>query len=314
MKTLRRKFFTRWDKFGQKFYRKIILVVGTLCVDINYHVRLFVRRAVRFCIQLLLILSIAGGLVGGIASQVPMARDIFASRFAQINLGSRLDQFLAGLGFRISDVTLAGRVRAERGALRLAVGAVRGASIWKLDLSAIHARLISVPWVHAAHVRRVLPDIVHIELAEYEPYALLSREGTKILIARDGQHIIRDDSDFWRGLPEVSGVGAEFEAAQILEILDRFSLIRSRLRLAEWYNGRRWTLHLDRGVMIYLPAEDIALGLHQLMVLERQRSVLHVADQIIDLRLSGQIVLGRRGDLPFDSNVRRPRAKLEVSL
>ena len=280
-----------------------------------YRLRLIMRYALRRLLWGIIMLVLITAIVAGLGWSIPSIRSTIYMQIARVHIPLRIDQLFIRLGFAVSDVTVAGRQRASRTALRDAVGTTLGASIWQLDLQAIYAQLARVDWVRNVHVRRILPDIIHIELDEYQPFALLHRDDAQIVIARDGSHITRRSVDKWEYLPSISGAGAEYQVAALMDILADFPRIRSHFKSAEWHNMRRWTLHLNHGSAIHLPAQDIRTALSRLMILERRRRVLHVSNQTIDLRLRGQIVLGTRDASLFKRDDAPPvHKKIEVSL
>ncbi len=198
---------------------------------------------------------------------------------------------MAKLGFAVDDITLVGRYRTQRQDIIRVLEIAPGAPILAIDLAEKQARLELLPWVKTARIVRRLPNLLHVELIEFEPFARLLRDGETNLIDRRGQKIISDNSDGFRHLPIMRGAGAEYQAAALLDLLDSYPVIRNRLTAAHWVQGRRWTLTLDHGGRVLLPELDIADALNRLMQLEQERRILAVGDQTIDLRLDDRVLL-----------------------
>lgn len=198
---------------------------------------------------------------------------------------------MAKVGFAVDDITLVGRYRTQRQDIIRVLEIAPGTPILAIDLAEKQARLELLPWVKAARIVRRLPNLLHVELIEFEPFARLLRDGETNLIDRRGQKIISDTSDGFRHLPIMRGEGAEYQAAALLDLLDNYPVIRNRLTAAHWVQGRRWTLTLDHGGRVLLPELDITNALDRLMQLEQDRRILAVGDQTIDLRLDDRVLL-----------------------
>lgn len=204
---------------------------------------------------------------------------------------SRLDRLTAELGFVVQDITLVGRYRTQREDILTSLGISEGDAIFTIDLEEKRARLQLLPWVKAARVSRRLPNLIHIELDEYEPFARLERQKVVTLVDRQGHKITDQYLESFAYLPLIRGVGVEFEAAHLLDLLDGFPVVRNRLVAAEWVQGRRWTLHLDHGGKLLLPELEISAALDRLMLLETEQRILAVGEQTIDLRLDDRVLL-----------------------
>ena len=73
---------------------------------------------------------------------------------------------------------------------------------------------------------------------------------------------------------------------------------------AERISDRRWTIYLDHGGAIHLPAENVQNSLNLLMDMERDKKVLAMKGRVIDLRLPDRVILRAR-PLPVTSLQRK---------
>ncbi|MGB0342855.1 MAG: cell division protein FtsQ/DivIB [Parvibaculales bacterium] len=210
-------------------------------------------------------------------------------------------EMTARAGFKVADITVEGRMRTSRDDLRAAVAVDPHSPIFALDLQALHGRVADLPWVRQAIIIRRLPNIVHIRLDEYEPFALhRDREGLS-LVDRTGAHITRNHLRKFSHLPVFSGIGVLPHAASLMDMLRGFPVVRNRLVAAHWTGERRWTLRLDHGGEVHLPEADARGALNRLMKLERERRILAIENQAIDLRLPDRVLLrpySRQSKLP----------------
>lgn len=197
----------------------------------------------------------------------------------------------AAIGFKINDVTVEGRQRTQRSDLQAAVDLAIGMPIFAVDLNAMRHNIESLPWVREAVVIRQLPNIVHIKLVEREAFALFRTGETLTLIDKRGDHITEHHLRPFAHLPVFSGEGAHLRAADLLDLLYDYPVLRNRMTAAHWTGGRRWTLKLDHGGEVHLPEREITGALDRLMDLERQKRILAIENQAIDLRLPDRVLL-----------------------
>ena len=194
-------------------------------------------------------------------------------------------------GFRLDDITVEGRVRTQKADLVRAVQLQLKTPIFAIDLDDVHARVQQLPWVGETVVTRRLPNILHISIREREPFALYKDKSSLMLIDDTGAKITGNHLLKFSYLPTFSGEGSRARAADLMLTLQAYPVIRNRLVAAEWVGQRRWTLQLDHGGAVHLPDGDIATALDRLMKLERDRRILAIENQAIDLRLPDRILL-----------------------
>ena len=200
----------------------------------------------------------------------------------------------AEAGFRVNDITVEGRKRTQREDLLTVIGVKQNAPIFALDLDAIHARIEDLPWVEKAVVSRRLPNLVHVRLREREAFAFYREADKLTLIDRGGVAITSHHLRQFAHLPVFSGQGATLRAADFMDLLADYPVLRNRMIAAHWTGDRRWTIQLDHGGEIHLPATGITAALDRLMQLESDRRILAEKNQAIDLRLPDRVLLRPR--------------------
>lgn len=222
-------------------------------------------------------------------------------------MADRLEQSMhratAAAGFKINDITVEGRMRTQRADLLAAIGLTQGSPIFAADLDAMHGRIEDLPWIENAVIMRRLPNIVHVSLTERQPFALYRDGDSLALIDRGGVTITASHLRPFAHLPVISGDGSKLRAAGFMDRLVDYPVLRNRMVAAHWTGGRRWTLTLDHGGEVHLPEGDITGALKRLMKLERDRRILAIENQAIDLRLPDRVLL-RQGK-PTERSSRR---------
>ena len=188
-----------------------------------------------------------------------------------------------------------GRRRTQREDLLAVTQIDAGIPILRVDLDAMQTRIKNLPWVHNVTVVRRLPGIIHLQVREREPFALYEEGRETALIDKNGEVIIRNHLQTFEHLPVLSGSGAPIRAQALMAVLRDYPAVRNRLAAAEWIGGRRWSLKLDHGGAMHLPAKNVQNALNRLMELERERRILAVENQSIDLRFPDRILLRPMG-------------------
>jgi cell division protein FtsQ len=208
-------------------------------------------------------------------------------------------------GLVVRDVFVEGRRRTPAEALRSQLGIQVGMPLLALDTAATKERLERLAWVEQASVARMLPDAVHIRLLERQPLALWQHDGRFDVIDRAGA-VIESALDVrreeYRHLRVVVGEGAPQSSARLFALLSTEPALSRRVVAATRVGDRRWNLHLDNRVEVWLPEQD-AVGAWRLLAEKaRDEALLERAVSVIDLRF-----------LPRRLRLRLDAAALEAS-
>ena len=172
-----------------------------------------------------------------------------------------------------------------------ASGLNRGDPILFVDLNAVRARIEQLGWVAQATVERRLPDTIHIDIVEREPFARWQFEGKTVLIDRAGVVLERDDPEAFQQLPRVVGAGAARAAARLFDMLQGEPALAPRVVNAVRVRDRRWDIEFDNGVVARLPEEGAEAAWRQLGALERDQRILGRDINTVDLRLPDRLVV-----------------------
>ena len=187
-------------------------------------------------------------------------------------------------GFGIAEVHLTGNVRTPTESIMAALDLHRGQPIFGADIHAARARVMRLPWVADAEVRRRYPNDVSVRIIEKLPYALWqSPDGKVWIVERDGGLITTDGIEKFRKLPTLFGTGGA-SAADIVEAVAAHRAIAARIKAYERVGERRWNLILDDGVVVQLPEANWSKELDALEHLIIDKGILERDVGIIDLR------------------------------
>lgn len=190
----------------------------------------------------------------------------------------------AGMGFTLNHIHVEGASKMAAADIEKAVEPYRNQPLLGLDLEAVRARVAKVGWVKEARVVRLLPDTLVLAVVERRELAVWQHEGRSRVIDEHGQVIPEADPSRFPALPLIVGAGANENAAQILQVVDRRPRLKDRLEAVVRVDDRRWDLRLKDGSLVQLPSSGEEAALIQLEQLDRRSRILELGFERIDLR------------------------------
>jgi cell division protein FtsQ len=206
------------------------------------------------------------------------------------------DSAANSVGFRISEVALAGQHEMSRTEILALAGITGRSSLLFLDAGQTRVRLLTNPWIAQAAVLKLYPDRLRIEIKERKAFALWQKEGRVYLIATDGSVLENDTPQRFAGLPLVVGNGAEQRAQEFIDLLKHYPVIAQSVEASVLVAERRWNLHLKSGLEVLLPESHPETALQLLVDLDRDKKLLSRDLVAVDLRLPDRVTV-RQSDV-----------------
>jgi cell division protein FtsQ len=194
-------------------------------------------------------------------------------------------------GFRIAEVSLSGEKEVSREEILTTAGVTGRASLLFLDADAARARLMANPWIADAAVLKLYPNRLQITITERRAFALWQKNGQVKVIAADGTVLEPFVESRYVNLPLVVGRGAERQAKDFLDILDRYPDVANQVRASMLVAQRRWDVLLKNGIDIQLPEMNAAAALNRLVELDKDKKLLSRDITIVDLRLPDRVTV-----------------------
>jgi len=153
---------------------------------------------------------------------------------------------------------------------------------------------IKLPWLDKIIIKRTMPDILNIEIEEYQPFAIWLSEDKKFIIDKDGNQIPfldeYEESQEFKNMIILSGKGANQNAKSLFNILAINSQISQEIYSANWVGNRRWDIRFYDGLIVKLPEIEISRAWQDLIkfyeVFKSDKAI-----KSIDLRISGKIYI-----------------------
>ncbi|WP_342108995.1 cell division protein FtsQ/DivIB [Methylobacterium sp. SI9] len=204
--------------------------------------------------------------------------------------GRPLDIAARVLGFGVERVTISGISRMYEREVLAAAGIDWRSSVPFLDVADVREKLLRVPLIAQASVRKIYPNEIAITQVEREPAALWQKNGELSVIAADGTVIDAMRDDRYASLPLVVGEDANTKLPEYLALIAAAGPLAERIKAGTYVSGRRWTLKLD-GVDVRLPETDPAAALARLVKYEREAGLLEKDIIAVDLRMPDRLVV-----------------------
>jgi cell division protein FtsQ len=196
------------------------------------------------------------------------------------------------VGWAADDIRVTGLVHQEPEMLLTALGIRPGGSLIGFDTANAKALLENLDWVSTATVQRSFPNQLEISVVERVPFAVWQRAGSYYVIDRSGSAMSNVAPGKLPALPLVTGEGAQFEVAELVNQLEVSPDLSSNMSGAARVGQRRWNLYLDNGITILLPEKNVTEALARLAALESSQHLLSKGVKSVDLRFSGRVIVG----------------------
>ncbi len=203
--------------------------------------------------------------------------------------GRPRDMVARALGFGIGAITIQGQKGLAEQQILDAAGIDPHQSLMFLDAADVRARLMALPLVKNANVRKFFPNRLVIEIIGRQPYGLWQKDGVVQIIAADGAPIDELRDAKFASLPFVVGEGANLRIDEFVGLLDAAGDLREKIRAGILVSQRRWTLKMASGVEAMLPEVDPQAAVRQLAQLEREGHVVEKDVVSLDLRVPGKL-------------------------
>ena len=223
-----------------------------------------------------------------VASLVQARNHIFTAGVAVVEAAST---GLASAGFGISAIDITGQALTREATILSALAIAPQTSLLAFDAEAARQRLLELPAVTDAEIRKVYPDRLMISVSEKAPVARWSVDGQTFLVDEAGTRLVDVPIDADADLPLVIGQGAGDDAAALIHALDRFPALNRDILALSRIGDRRWDVLYDTGLRLQLPETGVTQALRQLDRLESDHAILERDLALIDLRVPGNVIV-----------------------
>ena len=196
-----------------------------------------------------LAMIIGGGV--GIAFVIASLAGLPALAQAQVAL------IAADAGFEVRHVRVNGTNRMDEQLVYARVLSQRTRAMPDVDLAALRAELMTLPWVKDARVSIQLPHTLAIDIVERSPHAVLEKADRLVLIDAAGVELEPVSPAKAKGLLRLAGPGAGQQARGLDQLLAAAPALAPQVEAAEWVGNRRWNLTFKTGQLLALPEGEV---------------------------------------------------------
>jgi cell division protein FtsQ len=202
----------------------------------------------------------------------------------------------AAVGFAIEDVRVSGNSQTSEIDILQLLGLDGTTSLVALDIETARRQLSELPWVAYAEVRKVYPRTIEVMLREREAFGIWQHGSDLSLIEKSGAIIAPLRDNKFASLPLFVGRDAEKAASGFEDEMAEWPELKQRVRAFVRVASRRWDLHLDNGIVIKLPEDNVGDALKRLAKFETNQQMLERDIAAVDLRLQDRTTVQLTAD------------------
>lgn len=198
---------------------------------------------------------------------------------------------MASAGFGISAIDITGQALTSESGILGALAIAPRTSLLAFDVDAARKRLLDLPAISDADIRKAYPDRLIVSVKEKTPIARWTVNGTTYLVDAAGTRLVSQPSINNADLPLVVGQGAADDAAAIIRALGLYPALDRDVIALSRIGDRRWDILYDTGLRVQLPETGITQALLKLDTLAREHAILDRDLSVIDMRVAGSIIV-----------------------
>ncbi|MGL9733041.1 MAG: cell division protein FtsQ/DivIB [Wolbachia sp.] len=201
-----------------------------------------------------------------------------------------LSKLLLSNGFSINEIVVTGNKFTNEKEILGLVNKTQ--PIMYLSLSRLADSIQSVSkWIKHVRIYRTLPNILHINIDEYKPFALW-RDGNKISVIDSEGKVITDDYPI-DNLIVITGQNSLSNLKFVKDILENKTQLSSYISSCVYIGNRRWNIILDNVSTIKLPEDNPHNAWDYLNQLQNTTDFTFSDWRIIDMRIIDKIFVKR---------------------
>jgi len=197
-------------------------------------------------------------------------------------------------GFEVRHVRVSGNERmGEQIIFDRVFSQYRETPMPEVDLEALRADLLELPWVEDARVSRQLPATLAVDIVERRPHAVLEKPDRLMLIDDNGVELEPVSRERAKEMLVISGPGANRQVGSLERLLEAAPALRPQVTSAEWVGNRRWNLTFKTDQILALPQgeDEAATALISFARLDGQNRLLGGKVATFDMRAPPRIYM-----------------------
>jgi len=193
-------------------------------------------------------------------------------------------KFSADYGFVLENIIVEGQKNTPLKEIVDSLMADKGVPVFAIDILAVKERLEENMWIKAAVVERRLPSTMYIAVVERSPIAIWQFEQKLYLIDSEGNRISAYTGQEFESLLHVVGQDANIYAQVLLDELNKYPNLASKVKSAVRYGQRRWNLNFKEGITVKMPEIGFVVAYDYLNSLDKNNKFFNQDYKMLDLR------------------------------
>ncbi|WP_108786822.1 FtsQ-type POTRA domain-containing protein [Erythrobacter sp. Alg231-14] len=196
-------------------------------------------------------------------------------------------------GFEVKHVRVTGTERMDERQVYARALAQKDRPMPQVEIEALRAELLELPWVKDARVSIQLPSTLAIDIVERTPHAALQRPDRLMLIDAEGVELEPVSAEAATDMLRISGPGAAKQVEPLDQLLASAPALGPQIEGAEWVGNRRWNLSFKSGQVLALPegADESASALVKFARMDGQNRLLGGQVATFDMRSPPRIYM-----------------------
>lgn len=207
------------------------------------------------------------------------------------HMSSVVQAVTARTGFAINEIRVSGNKETSEIDIFDRVGLDGWTSLVGFDVENARTRIVSLPWVESAAVRKIYPSTLEVKVVEKIPFAIWQQGSLLSLIEESGEIIAPLVGSDHLSLPLVVGPGGAKSAASFVARVSAYPDLASRVRGYVRISERRWDLRFNNGLTVKLPEEAQDKALMDLVELDARYRLLSRDVETVDMRFDDRLVV-----------------------
>ena len=204
----------------------------------------------------------------------------------------------ADAGFEVRQVQIDGLKYADRLTVHEKIVPGPSNAMLLVDLDDVRARIMTLPWVADASVRRELPDKLIVDVVERKPVAFWQYRRRLALIDVHGKILTRDRLERFGALPIIIGPQANLRTRDLMAMLAAQPSLKPHVDSASWIGNRRWDLRFKSGEILALPEGVVQSrqALRTFAGMDEKSGLLAKGFARFDMRISDRMTVRTTGE------------------
>ncbi len=197
----------------------------------------------------------------------------------------------ADAGFKVQHIEVAGLKNLRPEWVLDAANIRIGDPIFSVSVAALWKNIQALPEVRSVQIERDLPDTLRLVVTEREAVARWQYQGRQQWMDRDGTLLANQQHAATDGDMVLVGKDVPAHAERFLKLMETTPALKEKIVSAVRVGNRRWDVAFDNGLVVKLPASNMAAAWKKFAALVENEKLMDRDINMVDLRIEGRVFL-----------------------